>query len=151
MKKFLLSVLLILPSVVTAKELPPPNEAVERLDLSGITLSDKWESVGDSLKQNVKNGVIIVSASSVSSMIEISSDDDKVMDSFAYANMHCAGSSLIAIDMAQNKTLLNNMLESFTAAIKAYDNETNTMVWGYNFKTKLLKTDLGLIATCTLQ
>jgi len=122
-----------------------------RLDLSGITKHNEWKSIGNGFQQNVKSGILFVSADSVSSMMTISNNEDEITDSFAYAGMHCAASSIIAIDMAQNKNLVNNMMQSFSDSLKTYQNKNNTMVWGYNFETELIKTDKGIIANCVLK
>lgn len=150
MKKLICLMAFIAPLFGYAKELPSQKEMMARLDQSGITKSDQWETVGHGFKQDVKSGLLFVSTDSVSSMMTISSNEDEIMDSFAYAGMHCAASSLIAIDMAQNKTLLSSMVESFSASLKAHQNKTTTMVWGYSFETELIKTEKGIVANCTL-
>lgn len=151
MKKLLCLLAFIAPLFGAAKELPSQKEMMARLDQSGITKSDQWETLGNSFKQVVKGGLLFVSADSVSSMMAVSSNEDEMMDSFAYAGMHCAASSLIAIDMVQNETLVNSMLNSFSESLKTYQNKNNTMVWGYSFETELVKTGKGLIANCTLK
>jgi len=151
MKKLLLLVACIAPLCISAKELPPQEDIMARLDLSGITKHNEWKSIGNGFQQNVKSGILFVSADSVSSMMTISNNEDEITDSFAYAGMHCAASSIIAIDMAQNKNLVNNMMQSFSDSLKTYQNKNNTMVWGYNFETELIKTDKGIIANCVLK
>jgi len=151
MKKLLCLVACVLPLFVSAKELPPQEDIMARLDQSGMTKSNQWKSIGNGFQQDVKGGILFVSAGSVSSMMTISNNEDEIQDSFAYAGMHCAASSIISIDMQQNKTLLNNMLLSFSDTLKSYQNKNTTMVWGYNFDTELIKTEKGIIANCTLK
>lgn len=150
MKKLFCLLAFIAPLFGYAKELPSQKEMMARLDQSGITKSDQWETVGHGFKQAIKSGHLFVSAESVSSMMTVSTNEDEIMDSFAYAGMHCAASSLIAIDMAQNKNLLNSMMENFSASLKAHQNKNSTMVWGYSFETELVKTENGIVANCTL-
>lgn len=144
-------VLIPMSLTLSAKELPSMTEMMDNLNSSGMTNSDDWEKLGDGFKQNIDTGTVFVAPDSLSSMMVVRGDgEEAILNSFSYANIHCASSSLVAIDMMQNTNLLNSMMESFTGALKAYDNKNNTLVWGYKYETKLVKANDGLIATCSL-
>lgn len=153
MKHLLIAMLVLafsMPSL--AKELPNVDLMVSRINDSGFTKSNEWKGIGDSKSQSVKNGVIFVSKNNVSSMMTIAGESEaEIMLSYSFANLHCVTTSLSAINMLQNETLKKSMMESFTSALGAYENKTSTLVWGYYFKTKLTKTKLGLIASCSLE
>lgn len=135
-----------------SKELPNVDLMISRINDSGFTISDKWAQLGEDQSQLVNNGVIIVNDNNVSSMIEIKGESEaEVFLSYSFANLHCVNTSLSAINMLQNETLKKSMMESFTSAIGAYENKASTLVWGYHFKTKLTKTKLGLIASCSIR
>lgn len=135
-----------------AKELPSVDLMVSRINDSGFTKSDEWKDIGDSKSQPVKNGVIFVNENNVSSMMKTTGESEaQIILSYSFANLHCVNTSLSAINMIQNETLKKSMMESFTSALGAYENKTSTLVWGYHFKTKLTKTKLGLIASCSIE
>lgn len=154
MSKLLATLCMILVPVsftLSAKDLPSMTDMMDKLNESGMTNSNDWEKMGDGFKQNLDTGIIFVAPSSLSSMMVVRGDgEEAALNSFAYANIHCSSSSLIAIDMIHNTNLLNSMMETFTGALKAYDNKSYTPVWGYKYETKLVKAKDGLIATCSL-
>ncbi len=147
-----LCILMSLSFVSQAKELPAMSDMMDNLNKSGLTGNDKWEQMGDGFKQDVESGMIFVAPESISSMMVVQGGNQKeVLDSFTYANIHCASSSLVAIDMMQNTTILNDLMETFSSSIEAYENKANTLAWGYKYEAKLVKATDGIIATCSLK
>ncbi|MCR9387672.1 hypothetical protein [Vibrio metoecus] len=152
--KLALVIACVLPFSAASKELPDVEFMMDKLNASGFTKASDWQPIGDEsgFKQKYEGGFIVVSPQYVSNMIVVEGrGEDELMNSFMTANLMCASSSLTAIDMLQNKTLVSNMSESFAAALKAYKNKTTTLVWGYNYETTLVAAKDGLIASCTLK
>ncbi|MEZ8630294.1 hypothetical protein AB4394_18060 [Vibrio lentus] len=146
----LLSSLFCMP--VLAKDLPPVNEIISRLDIAGYSNVEQWEDIGDTKKQNLDNGILFVSQSSVSSMIPVNgSDDNELVAAFTLAGIHCVKTSLEAIDMAHHTSLPKSMFNSINDALRSPSHKASTLVWGYDFETEITPVKQGIIVNCTLK
>ncbi|AGG58143.1 hypothetical protein VPCG_00032 [Vibrio phage martha 12B12] len=146
----LLSSLFCMP--VLAKDLPPVNEMLHRLDVAGYSNADKWEDIEGTKKQDLETGTLFVSQSSVSSMIPVNgSDDNELVAAFTLAGIHCVKTSLEAIDMAHHTSLPKSMFNSINDALRSPSHKASTLVWGYDFETEITPVKQGIIVNCTLK
>jgi len=152
MKKLFLFIICLTPALLCAKELPTLDVVKQRLNGDKITTENDWESMGNGIKQNIDKGILFVMPNSISIMYALAGkNQNEVFLSSISANKLCANALLSAIDMGQNKTLKNNMIETFIGALQSHNYTSVTMVWGYQYKVQLMDTKKGIIANCEIK